>query len=76
MVQSGIKASGTYEKSLICALASVGFLKPAMPCNINFLKTPKEISAKDLLIFLVLLKFRFLFAGFGLIFMMFHANIS
>lgn len=39
-------------------------------------KTPEEISAKDLLIFLVLTKFRFLFAGFGFIFMMFHVNIS
>lgn len=76
MVQSGIKASGTYAESWICALTCERFVKPAMPCNRNLKKKPKEISAKDLLIFLVLLKFRFLFAGFGLILMMFHANIS
>lgn len=38
IVPSGIRASGTDERNGICALACVGFVKPAMPYNRYFKK--------------------------------------
>lgn len=73
IVPSGIRASVTDERNGICALACVGFVKPAMPYNRYFNKL--EDFGKDLLIFLVLSMFRFLLAGFGPIFMMFQVSI-